>query len=1553
MAHKQWPRWVAVAASIAMLGGLPITANATPTDNINDNDQSTSQLKGQLSAKVLGAQGDITAFIQTVGESGTEAKVSTLDALNRQRSSMSEQQKNDEASKSGQQSAAKAAETADGVFDQLKTIDANAQRLYTTSYAISGVAVKADAAALRKLAKQSDNVISVSAITPKTATTVSTKDTTESENAKAKQNADEANKAAGDERPANKNSDPLVNAVKAWTQTGVTGQGVNVAVVDTGLDYTHADFGGAGTAEAYQSALKSTADPLTDPTLSALLDKTKFKGGYDFAGPEYGYKDPTTGQVNENAIPDANPIDGEGGHHGTHVSGSVAGYGVTADGKQYKGDYTKLTEGKVAGMEIGPGSAPQAGLYALKVFGDKGGTTGLVLEALDWVAKHNLTASDADKIGIVSMSLGGSFGSSDDPENKAVDNLTKDGVLSVIAAGNDGDVTDITGAPGTAISALTVAASQSGKTLQDAVEATSGSLKGKRYAGQYSQNYAKLNDFSVEGKVVRVKASDNLEGCAAYSAEDAAAVKGNIAYVEWNDAAVNCGSGVRFNNAEAAGAIGIVFGSQANIPEAGIAGNADIPGFQFVKNATDDKALQQSIDDGTLSLKLASDLRLSEDVDYSTEAADTIGSFTSRGIHGSYDGTVKPDVAAPGVGIISASAGTGAASEVMSGTSMATPLTSGVAALVRSAHKDWDATTVKSQIVNTADHDVLTADRKSAYGPLRVGTGRIDALAAVNNGVQVSSDNIAAVTGQFGIVQVKKDGYSAKKTFTVTNRTDQERTYKVSYDPRVTTPGVDYQLSADTVTVPANGTATFDVTLSIPDQSKLERTADPTKALEVAGLPASYVTDASGIVKLTPADQSVQDAYGLRVAVVAAPKPVSETSTVYKKNADGNGTLTVTGHGIKQGAGSTAYDSKFVPMVKAIEDKVDGYYGKAGEDAQRSLGAGDIRSVGYSSTAPQLADKSQGMLNFGIVTDWTWNHLGNVFIPDIMFANQYGQFLLSVNNTNGGAQADTAYAVTYLVDPKTGSLLGILDQEPIDDVYINDSNQVVLSVKLSAIGFTADDTTAPIQFYGQTESIYAAGNTENQYIADTTDIAEFDAYNPDLWFGDAGASGNGVTAFDDQDGTTVAVHTSSTKATDAEPLVIHQYAQAPDSVNKLGLKAALDTAKGLSESAYTPASWKAFKAAYDDAQAVYANEIAKQDAVDAATDQLTKAIDDLVALVNKDDLQAALDAAKGLKEADYTPASWKVFKAAYDKAQAVYADEHASQSDVDAVTEALTAATDALVKTANKTALKETIDKAAKLKESDYKPVAWPAFADTLAKAQAVYEDANATQQQVDDTLNALLKAVADLESNKVADKSKLKIALSAVKDLKESDYTKQSWAKFAKALAEAQSVYNDANASQQAVDDATKAVADAKAELVKVADKSKLEKVIDDAAKLKESDYTADSWKSFVDVLTKAQAVYEDADATQQAVDDATKALVNAAADLDRVSKPNPNPEPGTPTKPGDDGKSQQSDKQKAELTRTGSAVTPFAIAAAIAIVAGMALIEVRRRPVTSHRRH
>ena len=92
------------------------------------------------------------------------------------------------------------------------------------------------------------------------------------------------------------------------------------------------------------------------------------------------------------------------------------------------------------------------------------------------------------------------------------------------------------------------------------------------------------------------------------------------------------------------------------------------------------------------------------------------------------DNWLKPDVAAPGVNVFSSLVGTGWDGAMYSGTSMATPMTSGMAALVLSVHPGWSPLKVKAAIVNTAD---ASSAKIIDYDPLLAGSG----VAQVNRAV--------------------------------------------------------------------------------------------------------------------------------------------------------------------------------------------------------------------------------------------------------------------------------------------------------------------------------------------------------------------------------------------------------------------------------------------------------------------------------------------------------------------------------------------------------------------------------------------------------------------------------------------------------------------------------------------------------------------------------------------------------------------------------------------------------------------------------------------------
>ena len=78
------------------------------------------------------------------------------------------------------------------------------------------------------------------------------------------------------------------------------------------------------------------------------------------------------------------------------------------------------------------------------------------MDALEWVAAYNV--SHADPIDVVNMSLGAPFGSNDDPDAVATNNLVDTGVVVVASAGNESSVPYITGAPAAATKAISVAA---------------------------------------------------------------------------------------------------------------------------------------------------------------------------------------------------------------------------------------------------------------------------------------------------------------------------------------------------------------------------------------------------------------------------------------------------------------------------------------------------------------------------------------------------------------------------------------------------------------------------------------------------------------------------------------------------------------------------------------------------------------------------------------------------------------------------------------------------------------------------------------------------------------------------------------------------------------------------------------------------------------------------------------------------------------------------------------------------------------------------------------
>jgi subtilisin family serine protease len=858
-------------------------------------------------------------------------------------------------------------------------------------------------------------------------------------------------------KPSNAYAVPLVGAPQAWTAYGDLGQDSTIAVIDTGIDYTHANFGGPGTAAAYATALAHDAAP-ADP---ALFPSAKIIGGTDLAGDDYNAdadpSDPSTG--NPTPAPDPNPLDCNG--HGSHVAGTAAGFGVDAAGSTFAGPYNTGTP--FDSLRIGPGMAPQARLYAFKVFGCQG-STNVVGQAIDMAGDPNGDGDPADHADVINMSLGADFGSPDDGDSVATNAAVDLGITVAIASGNAGDYYDIGGAPGGAVKAITAANTVDASSRIDHVHVSAPAGIAGDYGAERSIAYDWAAKPDLSGTLVPLSDPANKDGCSPLSPADAAAVLGKVAFLEWTDDSTvrRCGSAARAGNVATAGAVGFVFADDGETFAAGITGSATIPGVIVIKSAGD--AIRAALADGVVVTGTGtSDFR-----QLITADNDKVNDSSSRGIR--LNGNVKPDVGAVGTSVFSTAVGTGSQGESLTGTSMATPMVAGLAALVKSKHPDWMPQDVKADIMNTAGQDLWTGDDHSgvAYAPNRVGAGRIDAKSALDNQVLAYGvDSPGAVSVSFGPVAVTGPT-TLTRTVKVTNKGIDAATYDLSYAPATSVPGVSYtvasqQADPSKVTVPGRSSALLTVSFVVTDPTALTKTIDPTMDRAQAGLPRNYLADASGRIVLTPVGATAAGRPGLRVPVYAAPRPASTMTQPGTLTLPAGAVQTVpvplTGTGVSQGSGQEAVQS----IVAGFE--LQATSGLAPACSRTTVSgcirlpeerAADVRYVGTTSDALQMTGPGQspldGLAYFAVSTQGPWQTQASKQEFDV-YIDTSGDNRPDVVLFNTRLAGQDIF-VSALLDLASGS---VLDLEAINnelgdvDTAEFDSDTLVLPVAISAL----------------------------------------------------------------------------------------------------------------------------------------------------------------------------------------------------------------------------------------------------------------------------------------------------------------------------------------------------------------------------------------------------------------------------------------------------------------------------------------------------------------------
>jgi minor extracellular serine protease Vpr len=729
---------------------------------------------------------------------------------------------------------------------------------------------------------------------------------------------------------ANAISVPYLGVPTLWNAPNfIRGLNRKIAIIDTGIDYMHGNFRAAGTvATAAEFAAADAADTLPANPSFFGPSAPKVKGGIDLVGDDYNASGSGAELIPQ---PDPNPLDCNG--HGSHVGGTAAGFGVLANGATFGGPYDTTTHTPNR-FRVGPGVAPRAHLYAVRVFGCAGSTNETV-DAIEWSVDNGMD--------VINMSLGSVLGKSTDPSAVAADNAAQAGIVVVASAGNSGPSPYITGAPAAGHRVISVAANESVQafpgftltlpTMPSPITAINANDEPDVADGtQYT--IVSVNDNPGTATV------DESLGCnvSDYPAPPnatsmAVVIRGVCARV---------GKAIRGQQAGYA-AVAMVNNSTALPPFEGPIFSHPDTGEQFTVTIPfiGVRGLASTPTSDGARLRAASgSLTTVNNTTVSNPNFSGLASFTSGGPR-TGDSFLKPNVTAPGVSIFSTAVATGNNPAGISGTSMAAPHVAGVAALARQAHPTWSGNELAAAIVNTGRPSGVGGT--TPYKTSRAGTGLVFPFGVVRTqAVAFAGQQIP--TANFGFYE-SEDDFSAARTIRVWNKGAASMTFDVatsnaSGSPHTLTP------SSPTVTVAPGTFGAVDVTLAVP--------------MSTAGN-ASAFREVSGLVTFTP-QGGANNNIALRVPYYLVPRPSSLIDVTVADSTPDSPSYTTTA------TVTNAADA-------AIAGSAD-FYAWGLRDGEDTIGSpADMRAIGVQSFDLGSGNR---LIGFGVSTWNRWSNASSV-----------------------------------------------------------------------------------------------------------------------------------------------------------------------------------------------------------------------------------------------------------------------------------------------------------------------------------------------------------------------------------------------------------------------------------------------------------------------------------------------------------------------------------------------------------------------------------------------
>ncbi len=607
----------------------------------------------------------------------------------------------------------------------------------------------------------------------------------------------------------------LVDAPGGWNAVGGVGNagaGIKIAMIDTGIDQTHPAFQDSSLSVpagfpickiAYPNGKEVSIPNCSDYTNNKVIVARSYTP-LDAAGSDPNH--PAADSIPD----DYTPRDRVG--HGTGTASAAGGEPNTSP----------------AGITFN-GVAPKAWLGNYKVFGSPLVHDGANDDAIMLALEDALN----DRMDIASLSLGGPAlsgpldtgsicgnpsGVPCDPLVIAVENAVQAGMVVVIAAGNDGDgasssaapTLNSIGSPGDAPSAITVGSTTNSHFIADGAVQVLGSgvpSNLQQIVGQLGDGPAPSGQ-TGPGIDVATVGTDSL-ACAPLPP---GSLNGVIAIIERG----TCFFSDKVTNAQNAGAIGVVMymADQSTPIAPGNLGNTNIPAV-MISNAdgialkafvTANPSSKITIAQGAFELLKASNL------------VNVLSFYSSLGPSPG-NNAIKPDLVATGGSekyfsdIYLATQNYDPVSDEYSpdrytagsGTSFATPLVSGAAALIKQAHPNYTPAQIKSALVNTASQVITQDENGNPVGVQQVGSGLMDVGAAVQSTITVTPSSLS-----LGV----PTAFPVSQSFQVTNTGTGSANLTLAVTPAVSVNGVNPAVDHQSLTLAPGASATVSLNIS-------------------------------------------------------------------------------------------------------------------------------------------------------------------------------------------------------------------------------------------------------------------------------------------------------------------------------------------------------------------------------------------------------------------------------------------------------------------------------------------------------------------------------------------------------------------------------------------------------------------------------------------------------------------------------------------------------------------------------------------------------------------